>query len=265
VSWDTTDAVLCRLPNGMEMYCVDEAEAATLYREIFTARCWLDRGLRIAEGDTVVDVGANVGIATLFFHLEQPGLRILSFEPAPAPFHALRRNVELHGINAVCRPVALGASPGETVMTYYPAVSTMSGLYADPSEDAAITRAYLRNSGFSEEDTLAFVPSPHVGVEIPCRVETLSDELRVAEVDRVDLLKIDVEKGELGVLRGIAEDIWPLIGQIALEVHDMDGTLMSVVSQLRAAGFEPQVRQDPLLAGTGIYDVAGVRRKDARP
>lgn len=250
---------LCTLPNGLQMYCLSEAEGATLYREIFTARCWLDRGLRLSDGDVVVDAGANVGMSTVFFNTECRGVRMLCFEPAPGPFKALRHNVGLHGINAICRQVALGAAASDGVMTYYPGVTTMSGLHADPVADAAITRTYLRNSGFDEGDAWEFVPGPHEATAVPCRVETLSDEIRAAGLPRVDLLKIDVEKSELDVLAGIDAATWPLIRQIAIEVHDEHGTLAAVLARLTAAGFKTQVRQDPLLAGTPIYDVAGIR------
>jgi hypothetical protein len=54
---------------------------------------------------------------------------------------------------------------------------------------------------------------------------------------RIDLLKIDVEGDELEVLRGIAPDDWPLIEQIALEVHDREGRLGKVEALLRQQGY----------------------------
>ncbi|HZB32285.1 MAG TPA: FkbM family methyltransferase [Streptosporangiaceae bacterium] len=257
-------ARLCALPNGLQLYCLNEAESATLYREIFTARCWLDRGLRLRDGDVVVDVGANVGMSALFFHLERRDVRLLCFEPAPDPFDALERNVALHGIDATCRRVALGAAPGNAQLTYYPHATTMSGLRADPAGDAAITRAYLRNSGFDEDDAWSFVPGPHPATTITCPVKTLSAEIRAVGLASVDLLKVDVEKSEADVLAGIDAATWPLIGQVAVEVHDERGALAAVLRRLAAAGFDTQVRQDPLLAGTAIYDVAAVRRGGGR-
>ena len=41
--------------------------------------------------------------------------------------------------------------------------------------------------------------------------------------EKIDLLKIDVEKGELEVLNGIEDADWPRIHQIVMEVHDLDG------------------------------------------
>jgi hypothetical protein len=37
------------------------------------------------------------------------------------------------------------------------------------------------------------------------------------------LLKVDVERAELDVLRGVREEHWPLVRQVAMEVHDGGG------------------------------------------
>jgi len=254
----TVDVATCLLLNGLTVHYVDEAQTATLYREIFVNRCWLDRGPRLAPGDIVFDVGANIGLSTLFFDTECPGLRIFSFEPSPVPFRALVANVEAHGIDTTCRQVALGATPGHTSFTYYPQLTAMSGLRADPAADSAVTRTHLRNCGFADEDAWAPIPEPHGSVTLPCEVTRLSDEVRAAGVPRIDLLKIDVEESELDVLDGIDERTWPTIWQMAIEVHDEHGAPAAIVDRLRGNGFTTQVRQDLLLAGTTIHDVAGI-------
>ena len=45
-----------------------------------------------------------------------------------------------------------------------------------------------------------------------CQLKTLSEVIRESQVERIDLLKVDVEKSELDVLAGIDEDDWPKIG-----------------------------------------------------
>ena len=50
----------------------------------------------------------------------------------------------------------------------------------------------------------------------------------------VSLLKIDVERAELDVLEGIAEQDWPRIQQVSAEVHDWKGRKAQVERLLRA-------------------------------
>src|SRR5690606_39128773 len=52
------------------------------------------------------------------------------------------------------------------------------------------------------------------------------------------------EKSELDVLRGIAAADWGRIRQIALELHDIDGRLATVVDLLEAQGYAVTVEQD---------------------
>jgi hypothetical protein len=57
------------------------------------------------------------------------------------------------------------------------------------------------------------------GREAACELRTLSDALRRESIDRVDLIKIDVEKTELDVLAGIEDADWPRIRQLMMELH----------------------------------------------
>ncbi len=37
-----------------------------IYEEIFVRRCYCRHGIRVRDGDTVIDAGANVGLFALF-------------------------------------------------------------------------------------------------------------------------------------------------------------------------------------------------------
>jgi hypothetical protein len=54
---------------------------------------------------------------------------------------------------------------------------------------------------------------------LPCELRTLSDALHRESIDRVDLIKIDVEKTELDVLAGIEDSDSPRIRQLVMELH----------------------------------------------
>jgi len=52
---------------------------------------WIDTWVR--EGDTFFDIGANIGIYTIYVALRHPGARVVAFEPEYANLHLLRDNV----------------------------------------------------------------------------------------------------------------------------------------------------------------------------
>lgn len=51
---------------------------------------WMDRHAR--DGDVLFDVGANMGVYTLYFALRHPRSRVVAFEPEFANLHLLRDN-----------------------------------------------------------------------------------------------------------------------------------------------------------------------------
>ena len=92
------------LPDGLEVFSLNADETRFVHLEVFVARCYLQHGMVLQDGDCVFDVGANIGLATVFFHRERRNVRIFAFEPSPAACECLRGNIEIHGADAA--PVA---------------------------------------------------------------------------------------------------------------------------------------------------------------
>src|SRR5439155_1577674 len=96
--------------------------------------------------DVVVDVGANIGMFTLFALQQAPEIKVFAFEPNPAVCEVLRLNSELYGDGAVeVFECGLADRQGTAPFTFYPRASLWSGLYPDPEQDAAYLRAAVRN------------------------------------------------------------------------------------------------------------------------
>lgn len=50
------------LPNGLSVKHVSTQDLRFLYDEVFVQKCYLQHGLQLRPGDTVLDIGAHVGI-----------------------------------------------------------------------------------------------------------------------------------------------------------------------------------------------------------
>lgn len=222
-----------------------------------------DRAARgLWDGSTVIDVGANIGLLSVLCARTRAHVRVIAAEPAAELHACLVRNLTEHaapGWAAECAAVA--EQPGRLRFTYYPEAPGNSGLHADRAADDEITLTFLRNSGVGPEDAAELVEGLHEGVESTVPAVTVSHLLRRHAVPRVDLLKVDVERAELDVLRGIEDCHWPLIHMVVAEVHDEAGRLTAVQDLLHRHGFTLEVRQDPLLAGTSLYELEAVRRR----
>lgn len=95
-----------------------------------------------------------------------------------------------------------------------------------------------------------------------CPLCTVSELINGYELPEVNFLKIDVERGELDVLNGIALQDWPKIQNMVVEVHDIAERVHKVQSKLEQFGFQHIVIEEtPLLEGTGLLTVYGKRAR----
>ena len=250
------------LPNGLEVAYLNRNETQAIYREIFTDVTYLQHGIELADGACVFDVGANIGLFTLFVHQSCRNPRVLAFEPIPPTFARLRHNVELYGLDVELFDCGLGSSSGSATFSFYRNWSGMSGIHADRAEDEAMTRALLNNQSRELGENADELLEGRFETELfSCRLTTLSEVIAHHGIEQIDLLKVDVEKSELAVLAGIAESDWEKIRQIVLEVHDRNGQLSALTGLLRDHGFELVVEQDSWLTGSNLYNVYAVRRE----
>ena len=137
-------------------------------------------GAAVSPGDTVLDVGANVGQYTaLLAELVGPAGRVIAFEPVPRTFGILQSVVSGLGLaNVEPLAVALGEADGTASM--------IDVRDADGLPDPGLSHLGSRADGTAVEVQVA-------------RLDSLSDRLRL---DSCSFVKIDVEGAELLVLRG---------------------------------------------------------------
>jgi FkbM family methyltransferase len=128
----------------------------------------------------VLDVGANIGYyALLAASMVEGRGQVHAFEPAPEVFRSLRQNVDLNHFRSLkINEMAVSDLDGELRLFV-------------PLDLAARTNASLVE-GFVENVRPVNVPS--VRLDTYCEAN---------QIERVDLLRVDVEGAEVAVLRGI--------------------------------------------------------------
>lgn len=234
------------LPNGMRVFSLNQSETEFLYQEIFEEQTYELGHLTLKAGDSVIDIGANIGMFSLYAAQHCPGLRLFSFEPASPVFEILQKNLSLYGLDSAAFREAVGKEVGTVEFTYYPNVSILSGCHADLDAERAVLRTYFQNeSGQSSSSERldssamdAWLDQRLESTQVSCPVTTISEIIRANELDSVALLKIDAEKSELDILAGIEPDDWRKIRQLVLEVHDDGETLTELTALLSDKGFE---------------------------
>jgi FkbM family methyltransferase len=164
---------------------------------------------------SILDLGANVGFASIALAARHPGARIVCVEPEPSTRELLARNLARNGVEAEILALAVGGAPGSVSLRY--------------GEHHSLTRT-----------------QPDPAGEI--RAAPLAEMLDLAGLPEVDLVKIDAEGAEREVLADVGA--WAdRVGAIIGELHD-GLTRELAYAQLRPHGFEPVALPDrPYLDG----------------
>ena len=76
---------------------------------------WIDQ---FPDGDVLLDIGANIGIYTLYAAVTK-GIRVIAVEPSAANFNNLSRNIQLNGIGELVYPFCIAASDQQNVAKLY--------------------------------------------------------------------------------------------------------------------------------------------------
>lgn len=244
----------------------NKLEADFLYREIVEGNEYLKNGIVLGPGSKVVDVGANIGMFSLLAAKAVDGGRVIAVEPVPEIAEAVRFNARLHGADISVHNCALGAAEAEIEFTYYPHNTVMSGRFADNEEDRGALKSYLSVNAAGLDDRLleGMISDRMVGRKIRCPMLTLMSIVQREGLEEIDLLKIDVEKSEAEVLRGIDDSFWPRIAQIVLEVHDEEGRLAALREMLEKKGYRTRLDRNADMLRTNMFTLYA-RRPDYKP
>ncbi|EOD61169.1 methyltransferase [Amycolatopsis vancoresmycina DSM 44592] len=262
--------------DAIDLHSINPWEVSFLREEV---GAYFANGIGLAPGATVLDVGANIGVFSAAVYERLDGdVRIYAFEPLP-PLHATldRNGRDFFGGRLKALPYGLAAREDELDFSYFPAATIFSSSWRDEGNVEAERRRVtasvvemIRRGGLGAG--LRRVPAPVlrgiVGRKLRVmrqlethrvRVRPLSAVLDEQGIDRVDLLKVDVEGAELDVLRGLEDRHWPLVRQAVVEVEGWGQHRETVRDVFTARGFTVEAVQDPVQAAADIGMVFAVR------
>jgi len=199
------------------------------FKELFMDECYMKGlGHSVPKTPTIIDVGANAGYFSLFALSRFPGARVFAFEPLPANFQLLERQRMQNGKKEfTCVQKAVSGEAGTLKLSY-------------DAQDSFSTSATLFASDSGKLD------------EINVEAVTLHNIFTEFGIGRCDLLKMDCEGAEYGILYRCPPEDLARIAQIALEVHSgpkEDENIDTLEAFLRASGFMTRRRPVGMLWG----------------
>ncbi len=160
----------------------------------------------------ILDVGANVGFFTLYAARQAPTARIIAVEPFPETCRRLRKLLTQNHLEhrVTVLDCALAAEPGHAEMD---SAEGIPSVYRRMQSGIAATLDL--NPRHRRIDPGAANP----GVPVPKR--TLGEVLEIANVERVDLMKMNIHGSEHEVLLGAPPEVMRRIRQIAVQYHEL--------------------------------------------
>lgn len=183
-----------------------------IYHEIFNLKDYYHENfIKIKKGDTVVDLGANIGIFNRFAHIEG-AKKIISFEPDMRYFTLLKLNADK---SSILFNAAISDNVGESILTES---SHLGGSHI----------LYSNGLGFKKYKVKTY---------------TLNYLFETQLIDKIDLLKIDIEGAEIMAMNGISDENLLKVNQISMEYHhahlNYDETLRNnLITRLNNLGFK---------------------------
>ena len=199
---------------GHRLEYFNQSEALFLIHEIFVDAAYTFESSN--PRPRIVDCGANIGMAVLFFKTFRPDAEVIAFEPDPITFARLVRTVDVNGLRDVrLENAAVGDRDG--TVAFYGSGSGSGGITASVE--------------------------PSLGGDT--RQEVRAVRLSTWIQEPIDFLKLDVEGAEYDVVRDLIDtDAIRWVREAVIEYHALaarpDG-VSHMIEALQAAGFDIRV------------------------
>lgn len=170
----------------------------------------------LKSGDVVIDAGTNKGDFSLWAsRLVGPLGKVFAYEPEPENCKWIRKSITVNNyMNIILRQAALGDDNGTTNLF----LGFKSGWHSIIDK---VGRPYM------------------TGTKIQVPIVTLDKEMEKYGIDKVKLIKMDVQGAEIKILRG-AKEILSRSDDIVLliDLHPKEIDVLEVGEILESYGFE---------------------------
>lgn len=198
---------------GPPTQVIDVASFLSSYKPIFEDEIYAFETKR--EAPRIIDGGANIGLATLYWKRRFPEAQITAFEPGPQSFQALKKNVDSHDLKGV---------------------------------------RLLQKGLWKCDGTIDFVMDGADGGhfdQFPAEHETDKQEVPVIRLapyldERIDMLKLDIEGAELEVLID-SQEYLDRVQNLFVEYHsyeEREQVLDKIINLIHNSGFRYHLKPE---------------------
>ncbi|HXL58056.1 MAG TPA: FkbM family methyltransferase, partial [Chitinophagaceae bacterium] len=182
---------------------------ATMFEQIFVNK---EYDIKVPfKPEVIIDLGANVGYASVLFANRFPKAKIFALEPEDNNFGIAQKNVQP-----------------------YNNITLIKGAVWDKPEQINVV-----DNGYGEA---AFMIEPGEGKH-PVRAYTITEIMQITGMNYIDILKIDIEGSEKEIFENGYEDWVPVTKIMIAETHDRykSGTSKALFSAIGKYDFSLEI------------------------
>lgn len=186
-----------------------KAEARFLLNEIYLDRIYDIQGFDLKDCNTVLDLGANVGVFALYVASISPHATFFNFEPCSESYDMLKQNIRNNMVKARLFKKAVTSCAGVGYMS-------LNGI----STAYAVQHECTTEGNFEQVECI-----------------TLEDVFELSRVDAFDFVKIDIEGAEKQLLDNSRDELLRRLSAVVVEWHHSWGYLKIMAERFRSIGF----------------------------
>lgn len=210
-----------RLRDGTKLISRNGTVDHWVMTEIFVNEEYTKGYYSIQPLDNVVDIGANIGVFSVFAATRHNNVKVYCCEPLDANFALLQKNIRLNKLQRRIIPAHLGLGSSNRRQSIY-----------------------INDVNFGATSLL--YPT---GKRETVRIQRVADFFNSIRLKQIDLLKIDCEGAEYEIVRSIPAEHWRRIKNIVMEWHEVEGeSVNSLIRVIRKNGFDVQAKGKLLFA-----------------
>lgn len=203
------------LRNRMRIEATRDIWLPSLVEEIFFEHVYTPDYLQIERNDVVVDIGANVGVFTVFAASRTQNT-VYAFEPFPDSLEILKRNISMNSLNNVI-PCGFAVSDkiSSATLLLSPIRSTRH-LLSDRAILDQLEKYQTDAEHIQFKDIMPMIREEYV--EVP--TTTLQSIMDINGIEHIDFVKMDCEGSEGLILASTPKNYLKRVRKIAIEFHD---------------------------------------------
>jgi FkbM family methyltransferase len=194
----------------------NEEEFKGLKKEIFDLHAYYFETEKTQP--LIIDIGAHIGLSSLYFSYLYPLAQITAVEPHPLAYQLLQENFTQNNLTNITTHQAAVTPQGQSLT-----------LFTDTENDWLSTTSLVKGAWTQNQSTKPFTAK---GVTLRQLVETYRGAT-------IDLVKMDIEGAEHQVLPQAGEEL-SLIKELIIEYHpNSKHSIITSIDRLKKFGLSP--------------------------